>query len=97
MVKNKRDEAFKKREQEEKDEQNKEPDAEAPASPRAGDSDEPMLSSDNMQEIIAMRLNEVNGELDKAAIAKLLAEDFQADVNRRRSDRSGARSRSPRK
>ena len=96
-VKNKRDEAFKKREQEEKDEQNKKPAAEAPAVPGAGDKDEPILSSDNMQEIIAKRLNEVSGELDKAAIAKLLAEDFDADVKRRRSDRSRARSRSPRK
>ena len=83
MVKNKRDEAFKKREQEEKEQHKKEP-AEAPA-PQAGDSDEPMLSTDEMQKIIAKRLNEVSGDLDKAAIAKLLAEDFEADVKRRRT------------
>ena len=97
VAKNKRDEAAKKREQDKKDEQDKEATAEAQADPRAGDKDEPMLSRDDMQEIINTRLNEVDGELDKAAIAKLLADDFHADAARRRSGRSAERSRSPRK
>ena len=87
-IKQKKEEANTKREQEElqqREQEHKEP-AAAPA-PQAANKDEPMLSSDDMQKIIAKRLNQVNGDMDKEDFAKQLADDFDADVKRRRTSK----------